>query len=546
MIKSISIAFSLLKNKKKLFIFSLLNLAISLSDILSISLIAGVFINFIAPNKVLPLFFTNVDYKLIFILLITIFFCKILFISFSSYYLKNYLENQSINIKLSILKKAFNQKVLNFDQSKINNLIFVQINNFISSFIEPLMNLIGHCIMVTCLLSLLIFTNIKITFASLFYFLFFAFCYDKFVRKFIHNLGKKAVKYHFSFSRNIKSLIEAIIEIKLYKKQIFFFEIIERNLINIKKLDSTISAFAHLPKPYFELVAIIYFSLLFLIQEKQDSVDIDFAHTLLIFGLSFLRVLPSLNVISSSFQTLRYSSKNIESVREFVDNKNFSNKFDNSKLKTTENKIDKIILNNVSFKYDDKNIIKNFSQTFQKGHIYLIHGKSGKGKSTLANLLLQFLYPTNGSINFFSNNQNISIKKNKSISFVPAEVGIINDTLLNNITFYDFYKKKNTIKLKKIINLLRLKDVSKLSLSSYKIDEEGKNLSHGQKKRISIARSIYFNKSVQIFDEATNSIEKPLEVKFFKFLKTYKKDKIIIIISHNESLKKFSDKVIYL
>lgn len=545
MIKSISIAFSLLKNKKKLFIFSLLNLAISLSDILSISLIASVFINFIAPNKVLPLFFTNVDYKLIFILLIAIFFCKILFISFSSYYLKNYLENQSINIKLSILKKAFNQKVLNFDQSKINNLIFVQINNFISSFIEPLMNLIGHCIMVTCLLSLLIFTNFKITFVSFFYFLFFAFLYDKFIRQFLHNLGKKAVKYHFRFSKNLKSFIEAIIEIKLYRKQNFFFEKTEKNLINIKKLDSINSAFAHLPKPYFELVAIIYFSLLFFIQEKNNLVDANFAHTLLIFGLSFLRVLPSLNVISSSFQTLRYSSKNIQSVREFVDDNIAYSELENIKSNKSEMKIDKIILKNVNFNYNKKTILKDFSQTFKMGHIYLIHGRSGTGKSTLANLLLEFLQPATGSVSFFSNNHDISTLKNKSISLVPAEVGIINDTLINNITFYDFYKK-NIIRLTKIINLLRLRDVSKLSLSSYKIDEEGKNLSQGQKKRISIARSIYFNKSVQIFDEATNSIDRPLETKFFQYLKKYKKNKIIIIISHNESLKKFSDKIIYL
>ena len=128
---------------------------------------------------------------------------------------------------------------------------------------------------------------------------------------------------------------------------------------------------------------------------------------------------------------------------------------------------------------------------------------------------------------------------------MPANVGIINDTLINNITLCNSYKKKLT-KLSNILNLLRLKDISNLKLSNHKIDEEGKNLSQGQKKRISIARSIYFNKSVQIFDEATNSIDKLLEIKFFQYLKKYKKDKIIIIISHNKSLKKFSDRIINL
>jgi ABC-type multidrug transport system fused ATPase/permease subunit len=545
MLKSINAALYLLKDKKKLIVFTLVNLAISLSDILSISLIAGLFVNFISPNKMLSFFFINIDYKFIFILLIIIFLLKILFISFSSYYLKNYLENQSINIKLAILKNVFNKKVLNFDQSKINNLVFVQINNFISSFIEPLMNLIAHCIMVSCLLFLLIYTNLTITFASFIYFIFFAFIYDKFIREFLNNLGKKAVKYHFKFSKNIKSFVEGIIEIKLYRRQNFFFEITEKSLKNIKKLEAINSAFAHLPKPYFEFVAIIYFSILFFIQENNNLLDTNFVYTLLIFGLSFLRVLPSLNVISSSFQSLRYASKNIVSIRDFVDDDihydNFKNKISNKE----EKKIDKIILKKVNFGYKKKKILKNFSQIFSIGNIYLIHGKSGKGKSTLANLLLQFLEPANGTIRFFSNNEDVSKLENKSISLVPANVGIINDTLINNITLYNSYKKKLTT-LSKILNLLRLKDISNLKLSNHKIDEEGKNLSQGQKKRISIARSIYFNKSVQIFDEATNSIDKPLEIKFFQYLKKYKKDKIIIIISHNKSLKKFSDRIINL
>lgn len=545
MLKSINAALYLLKDKKKLIIFTLVNLAISLSDILSISLIAGLFVNFISPNKMFSLFFLNIDYKFIFIFLIIIFLFKILFISFSSYYLKNYLENQSINIKLAILKNVFNKKVLNFNQSKINNLVFVQINNFISSFIEPLMNLIANCIMVCGLFFLLIYTNLTITFASFIYFIFFAFIYDKFIREFLNNLGKKVVKYHFNFSKNIKSFVEGIIEIKLYRRQNFFFDKTENSLNNIKRLEAINSAFAHLPKPYFEFVAIIYFSILFFIEKNNNLLDANFVYTLLIFGLSFLRVLPSLNVISSSFQSLRYASKNIESIREFVDDDINFDYFKNKISNKEEKRIDKIILNKVNFNYQKEKILKDFSQTFSIGNIYLIHGKSGKGKSTLANLLLQFLEPTNGTIRFFSNNEDVSKLEKKSISLVPANVGIINDTLINNITLYNSYKKKLT-KLSKILNLLRLKDIGNLKLSNRKIDEEGKNLSQGQKKRISIARSIYFNKSVQIFDEATNSIEKPLEVKFFKFLKTYKKDKIIIIISHNESLKKFSDKVIYL
>lgn len=545
MIKSINLAISLLKDKNKLIIFIFINLAISLSDILSISLIAGLFVNFISPNKMLSFFFINIDYKFIFILLIITFLFKILFISFSSYYLKNYLENQSINIKLAILKNIFNKKVLNFDQSKINNLVFVQINNFISSFIEPLMNLVAHCVMVSCLLFFLIYTNLTITFASFIYFIIFAFIYDKFIREFLINLGKKAVKYHFKFSKNIKSLVEGIIEIKLYRRQNFFFEQTENSLKNIKKLEAINSAFAHLPKPYFEFVAIIYFSILFFIQENNNLLDTNFVYTLFIFGLSFLRVLPSLNVISSSLQSLRYSSKNIESIREFVDDDIHCDNFKNKILKEDEKKIDKIILKKVNFNYKKKTILKNFSQTFLIGNIYLIHGKSGEGKSTLANLLLQFLRPTNGTIRFFSNNKDVTKLANKSISLVPANVGIINDTLINNITLYNSYKKKLT-KLSNILNLLRLKDISNLKLSNHKIDEEGKNLSQGQKKRISIARSIYFNKSVQIFDEATNSIDKPLEIKFFQYLKKYKKDKIIIIISHNKSLKKFSDRIINL
>jgi ABC-type bacteriocin/lantibiotic exporter with double-glycine peptidase domain len=117
----------------------------------------------------------------------------------------------------------------------------------------------------------------------------------------------------------------------------------------------------------------------------------------------------------------------------------------------------------------------------------------------------------------------------------------MDDSIKNNIAFGLNNSEIDDLHLKNAINISQLDDlVNELPLGiEAKIGERGIKLSGGQRQRIGIARAIYKNPEILIFDESTNSLDSETEEKILNSFKKFKKDKTIIIISHNrESLKK--------
>lgn len=201
-------------------------------------------------------------------------------------------------------------------------------------------------------------------------------------------------------------------------------------------------------------------------------------------------------------------------------------------------KIKTIELKNVSFKYGDKIIIQNFSYTFRRGNIYFLTGCNGVGKSTLLNLIAgQHINEYVGNILF--NDINIceldirSLRK-RNLGFSEQETILLADTVQNNLELF----KKDDDNLNNYIE--------RLDLSSYvrqldngirsAINTQQNNLSGGEKQKISIIRQLLLNPDVMIFDEPTSALESNSKINFMDILRAIKKDKIIIIVTHDKTL----------
>ncbi|MFV0379602.1 MAG: amino acid ABC transporter ATP-binding/permease protein [Anaerorhabdus sp.] len=205
-------------------------------------------------------------------------------------------------------------------------------------------------------------------------------------------------------------------------------------------------------------------------------------------------------------------------------------------------------INNVSFSYDNEEVLKDISLSFNKHGIFGIKGKSGSGKSTLLKLLMRFYDPKCGSVCL--NDQDLKIWSTNGIrkteSWVGQNVYLLNDTILNNIKIAnDNASEEEVIKACKKANIHDFIMSLEKGYNS-KISETKDNLSAGQKQRIGLARAFLKEYDLLLLDEPTSNLDSLNEAIIMKSIKENVKDKTVILVSHRESSLKICDEVINL
>ena len=209
-----------------------------------------------------------------------------------------------------------------------------------------------------------------------------------------------------------------------------------------------------------------------------------------------------------------------------------------------------IIFNDVNLRYTDTNIqaIKNLNFTLIEGETLGIFGKTGSGKSTIANLVCRLYDTTTGSVSFGNTNiKNLNLNSlRRAIGYIPQDGYLFSGTIRENIAF-----SSDTIDNHKIIESAKKADILD-EINNFKdgldtiIGERGVQLSGGQRQRLAIARTFYKNPKLYIFDDCLSAIDATKEQRILNQLKLESKDRSSIIISHRISTLKEADKIIVL
>jgi ATP-binding cassette subfamily B multidrug efflux pump len=208
------------------------------------------------------------------------------------------------------------------------------------------------------------------------------------------------------------------------------------------------------------------------------------------------------------------------------------------KGKAVENVKGDIIFKDVDFVYPHTGIhaIKDFSLTIEKGEKVLILGKTGSGKSTIAQLLLRFYDAQNGSITIGNIPlQSYSIKNlREQISYVPQDVFLFSDTVANNISFGLESANHPQEMISKAARQASVETEIMQFANGYEtmVGERGVTLSGGQKQRLSIARGLIKQPEIVVFDDCLSAVDTATENTIISNLYQYLKDKTAIIITH--------------
>ena len=196
-----------------------------------------------------------------------------------------------------------------------------------------------------------------------------------------------------------------------------------------------------------------------------------------------------------------------------------------------------IVFNNVSFIYAHTGIkaMNEFNLTIKEGQKVLIIGKTGSGKSTIAQLLLHFYNPDKGNITIGGIDlKQLPLKQlREEISYVPQDVFLFSDTVANNIGFGLAVKPTQDV----VEQAARFASIHKEILGFDKqyetmIGERGVTLSGGQKQRIAIARSLIKNPEIVVFDDCLSAVDAKTESEIINNFYQYLQNKTAIVITH--------------
>ena len=548
--------------KNQLIIYSFFSLIIALLETIGVGIIPGVLAILLDKNIVLEKIKFNEDlYTLVFnlfasdhiftylaILIFLFFLLKVsinlIFIIFEA----NLFNNIKINLSTKIFKIYIKK---NYIFHSINNPIILGRNissevNTSVAYIKSFLLLLREITQVLLIGSLLLFASFKISITIFLILIFFGIIYFKIISKPLKQKVKIAYFERGEKSKIINQILNSIIEIKLYQKANFFVKKFTESISKEFKSVVFYEIFSKVPRQIIELIIIglicfvIYFSSNLGINIKAVI------SVILLYFFAAIRIYPSINNIIMHKLALVQSEISIKGICNDIKNADqFSETLDQKDIKFKfENVIE---VRDVSFKYPNREITLNkINFEIKKNEIIGLVGKTGSGKSTLVKIIMGLIEPTNGEILVDKNHlKNIKHKWQKNFAYIPQNFYILDDTILENILFGEYedkidhnllYEALKFSSLDKFINDLPEK------LNTI-VGPNGKKLSGGQSQRLAIARAIYQNTNILVFDEATNSLDEKTENEILDKIYELKGYKTIIMITHNHKILDKCDKI---
>lgn len=201
-------------------------------------------------------------------------------------------------------------------------------------------------------------------------------------------------------------------------------------------------------------------------------------------------------------------------------------------------------IDNISFSFNSQNVINNFSHSIDKGCPLVLSGRSGKGKTTLANIIAGLYFPEKGNVYYISsdlthyNSKDYKIK----IGYVTQDIFLFKGTIKENLI------EDNIVDEKKIWEVLSQVDATEFVINLGGLNAEsleaGKSLSGGQKRRLGIAKVLLSSVDILIFDEVTAGLDDKNKSSVLNIIKTLSKEHIVIIISHDPVDYEIQDSII--
>ena len=559
MINVIDNILSICRIKKSYILLNLIGiLLISLMEIASIGIIFP-FLSLLTKNQ--SSLFENNSYLSFFsletmnfeknIYLGVIFILLIFFIKNTLIILISFLQKKSFyNIQKKVKYIAIDSHLISGFKKNTNTATIVRDIDYINDifgWLSLTFGLISEFIILFSIFCFLLIFNFNISISLFIFLIFLTLLFKFFLKKKINQWSVENNIIKKVYYRTFLDLIYGLKEIILFNKEKFFTEKFKNNYDKNLDISLKVRILEIIPRPLIEMIFVTALAIM-VIFFYQKFKDINtFLPYLGVYFFAALRILPNITKIMSLNNSIRFIAKQVQTLKDI--SKNFEHardeKYQDKKYKI--DKLEKITLKDCRVKFNETTILKDINLEINNNRFYGLIGKSGSGKTTFLNLISGLITPESGKFTV----NDIDFTKNlydwtQNVAVVPQNVFILNETLRQNIAFGEKEEEIDDAKVEEAINQAELKEFVENLPKKEKsiIEEDGQNISGGEKQRIGIARALYRNPKLLILDEPTSALDKETEIRFIETLNGIRKDKVIILSSHKIENLKYSDIII--
>jgi ABC-type multidrug transport system fused ATPase/permease subunit len=437
----------------------------------------------------------------------------------------------------------------------INN-ITMEADRFANGLMMPLLTSISNAVVTFALTALLIFTSpvatLTITGILLTAFIF----YRQFKYKFAL-WGKELSESRAEMIRTINHGLGGLKETQVLGCGGYFEQQLDEHAERYSRSISAALSFSNLPRYMIEaflITFLILFTFIFLIINKGNNQNL--SSVLGVFALASIRLLPASTNLVTAVSGIKLNTYTLDKI--YLDLKE-SESWSNLERQGTKNSFGsinaasinfqkRVVLDQVIYRYPNaaRNALQGITLEVKKGQSIGLIGKSGAGKTTLVDVILGLLEPQSGDILVDGNSIYTNLRTWQNlIGYVPQSIFLIDDTLAKNIAFGVPDHLIDQARLQKAIGLAQLSElVEQLSEGiDTIIGERGVLLSGGQRQRIGIARALYHEREILVFDEATAALDNETESLVTEAIKSLSGEKTMIIIAHRLSTIEHCDRV---
>jgi ABC-type multidrug transport system fused ATPase/permease subunit len=475
------------------------------------------------------------------LVLIVVYIFRVFLNIFYQRYIALFSHGVVAKFRSSLLRHDLEMKYTEFSKvntARLSNNILIESNN-IYHIVYPILLVISESI-VFLLFFLVLFINnpavtaILIAFLSLVSIAILIFFKNVFKEK-----GKERNVLSEAISRMLGESISNIKYIKISNQIDRFSNYFKSMNERLSKINSEYMVMITIPKSVLEALGLITIVILVLYFSSQDSGE-DALTILGLYIIAFYRLLPSINKIISSLNSIKFYGRSIDEVKNNLSLS--SEKFERSDDVVFN---DEIELCDISFKYNGVAVFENINLLIKKNDHIAFVGESGSGKTTLINIIISLITDVEGSIYIDSvklDERNIHGWRER-VGYIPQDVYLFDGTVAENIAFGAKVIDRN--KVKRVLKTVKLDFMfeSKNGLDT-RVGDNAIQLSGGQKQRVAIARALYRDSDILVLDEATSALDGTTEREIMDDVYNICKNKTLIIIAHRLSTINRCDRVI--